>query len=237
MTAQRFDATTLQFHEAILIDEEVKKETENDKTLQKHKSKENKEEVGFWYKADVGYVLLSRWQVFFPGENLERWLQKVVKACELRRLMDNLLRFNYYVDNMPLDDLSGLETQIQTAVLDKVAYSFDKSQIDPLMEEMNISFTKLQNEVLFKKHLEGNGDSGKMFSKELKLDFRKNKSTPFFGRIQLKREKEVVALNLGKIIKSDAKTFDERFKAFGLASLYSIKEVITAMDAIKQECL
>lgn len=151
--------------------------------------------------------------------------------------MDNLLRFNYYVDNMPLDDLSGLETQIQTAVLDKVAYSFDKSQIDPLMEEMNIAFTKLQNEVLFKKHLESNGDSGKMFSKELKLDFRKKKITPFFGRIQLKREKEVVALNLGKIIKSDAKSFDERFKAFGLASLYSIKEVITAMDAIKQECL
>jgi len=46
-----------------------------------------------------------------------------------------------------------------------------------------------------------------------------------------------VALNLGKIIKSDAKTFDERFKAFGLASLYSIKEVINVMDAIKHECL
>lgn len=44
-------------------------------------------------------------------------------------------------------------------------------------------------------------------------------------------------LNLGKIIKSDAKTFDEKFKAFGLASLYSLKEVIAALDGIKQECL
>lgn len=103
--------------------------------------------------------------------------------------MDNLLRFNYYVDNMPLDDLNGLETQIQTAVMDKVSYPFDKAQIDPLMEEMNLSFTKLQNQVLFKKHLQSSGDSGKMFSKELKLDFRKNKNTPYFGRIQLKREK------------------------------------------------
>lgn len=76
-----------------------------------------------------------------------------------------------------------------------------------------------------------------MFSKELKLDFRKKKNTPYFGRIQLKRQKEVVALNLGKIMKSEAKTFDERFKAFGLASLYSIKEVINAMDAIKHQCL
>ncbi len=59
--------------------------------------------------------------------------------------MDNLLRFNYYVDNMPLDDLNGLETQIQTKVLDKITIPFDKAQIDPLMEEMNASFTKLQN--------------------------------------------------------------------------------------------
>jgi hypothetical protein len=50
-----------------------------------------------------------------------------------------------------------------------------------------MSFTKLQNEVLFKKHLEGNGDSGKMFSKELKLDFKKKRHIPYFGRIQLKR--------------------------------------------------
>lgn len=76
---------------------------------------------------------------------MERWLIKVTKGCELRKLMDNLLRFNYYVDNMPIDDLTGLETQIQTSVLDKISFAFDKAQIDPLMEEMNQSFTKLQN--------------------------------------------------------------------------------------------
>jgi hypothetical protein len=65
---------------------------------------------------------------------MERWITKVIKACELRKLMDNLLRFNYYVDNMPIDDLTGLETQIQTAVMDKISYAFDKAQIDPLME-------------------------------------------------------------------------------------------------------
>jgi hypothetical protein len=38
---------------------------------------------------------------------------------------------------------------------------------------------------------------------------------------------------LGKIIKTEGKTFDEKFKAFGMASLYTIKEVINAMDALK----
>lgn len=59
--------------------------------------------------------------------------------------MDNLLRYNYYVDNMPVDDIQGLETQIQTSVLEKIDVPFDKAQIDPLMEEMNSSFIKLQN--------------------------------------------------------------------------------------------
>lgn len=34
--------------------------------------------------------------------------------------MDNMVRFNYYVDNMPVEDIMGLETQIQTKVLAKV---------------------------------------------------------------------------------------------------------------------
>lgn len=38
-------------------------------------------------------------------------------------------------------------------------------------------------------------------------------------------------------MKVDAKSFEERFNAFGLASLYSIKQVIAAMDAIKHQCL
>ena len=51
----------------------------------------------------------------------------------MRKLMDGLLRYNYYVDNMPVDDIMSLETQIQTAVLDKIDYTFEKSQIDPLL--------------------------------------------------------------------------------------------------------
>ena len=105
------------------------------------------------------------------------------------------------------------------------------------MEEMNSSFTKLQNEVLFKKHLASGADTKKMLSKDLILDFKRKGLAPYYGRIQFKREKEVVALNLGRVLKLDAKSFEERFKAFGVASLYSVKEVVVGLDAIKQECL
>ena len=47
----------------------------------------------------------------------------------------------------------------------------------------------------------------------------------------------MTVLNLGRIIRSEGKTFDQKFKAFGLASLYSSKEILKALDDIKKECL
>ena len=49
-----------------------------------------------------------RWQILFESEDVERWLQKIIKGCQLRRQMDALLRYNYYVDNMPIEDVSTL---------------------------------------------------------------------------------------------------------------------------------
>lgn len=82
--------------------------------------------------------------------------------------------------------------------------------------------------------LRNGGDSQKMFSKEINLDFKKKKTSPQFGMIQFKREKEVTVLNLGKVIRTDMKTFDEKFKAFGMASLYSTKEIISGLDRVKK---
>ena len=153
-------------------------------------------------KADPGYKFYSRWQVVFPDENLEKWVNKIVKGCELRRLMDALLRYNYYVDNMPVEDVAGLETHLQLGMMDKIAFPYNKSEVDPLLDEANNHFVKLQNDVLFRNMLKSGGDSQKMFSKEINLSFKKKKNYPQFGRIQVSQDKEVVVLNLGKIVKS-----------------------------------
>ena len=137
--------------------------------------------------------------------------------------MDTLLRYNYYVDNMPVEDVASLQTYLQQGILSKISYPHNKPQIDPLMDEANNSFIRLQNEVLFRDMLKNGGDSQKMFSKEIKLDFKKKTPIPKFGRLQFKKDKDVSVVNFGKILKTDAKSFDEKFKAFGMASLYSTK--------------
>lgn len=55
------------------------------------------------------------------------------------------------------------------------------------MEDMNSAFIKLQNEVLFNKHLGTGSDTKKMLSKDLNLNFKKKAVAPYYGRIQLKR--------------------------------------------------
>ena len=41
-------------------------------------------------------------------------------------------------------------------------------------------------------------------------------------------------LSLGKVMKSDVNSFDEKIKAFGLASLYSTKSIVNALDLSKK---
>lgn len=42
---------------------------------------------------------------------------------------------------------------------------------------------------------------------------------------------------MGKIQRIEPKTFNEKFKAFGVASLSNNKFIIGALDEIKKECL
>lgn len=88
---------------------------------------------------------------------------------------------------MPVEDVTSLQSHLQIGVMDKIAFPYNKSQIDPLMDQINNGFVRLQNEVLFKNMLQSGGDAQKMFSKELKLNFKKKKTYAEYGRIQFKR--------------------------------------------------
>lgn len=80
--------------------------------------------------------------------------------------MDSLLRYNYYVENMPQDDIEDLENHIQMNIISKLNIAFDKSDLDPLLSEVNSNFLKLQNRILFDKYLLS-ADSNKLFSRPL----------------------------------------------------------------------
>jgi dynein heavy chain len=92
-------------------------------------------------------------------------------------MMDSLLRYNYYIQNMPTNDIELLQTHIQTEVISRVACRFEKGDLDVLFEEVNNDFVKLQNTMLFQEFLKSN-DSSKLFSKPLDLESPKPKKIP-----------------------------------------------------------
>lgn len=63
--------------------------------------------------------------------------------------MDSLLRFNYYIQNMPTNDIDNLQTHMQTEIISRIECNFEKAQIDGLFDEVNADFIKLQNTMLF----------------------------------------------------------------------------------------
>lgn len=80
--------------------------------------------------------------------------------------MDSMLRYNYYIQNMPTQDIDNLQTHIQTEIIGRVSCKFDKGQLDALFDEVNSDFIRLQNTLLFHQFLRSN-DSAKLFSKPL----------------------------------------------------------------------
>lgn len=88
--------------------------------------------------------------------------------------MDSLLRYNYYVENMPQDDIDNLQNHIQLNIMSRVSIPFDKGEIDLLLAEVNSNFLKLQNRILFDKYLLS-ADSHKLFSRPLELKEKEKK--------------------------------------------------------------
>ena len=161
-----------------------------------------------------------------------------MEGSRLRNQMDSLLRYNYYVENMPQDDIEDLQNNIQLKIIDKVSIPFEKGDIDPLLGEVNANFLKLQNKILFDKYLLSN-DSNKLFSRPLELEAPEHSEIPEFGRLELESAKGIqdVAVSQGRVTKSQAKSFDQIFVEFGLSTLHSVKEVPIALRKIKEECL
>jgi hypothetical protein len=59
------------FEDVVLLDEEVKKEYEQEQPgPQNLKDERGPKLKGFWAKADPGYRFYHRWQIMFPEENL-----------------------------------------------------------------------------------------------------------------------------------------------------------------------
>ena len=108
-------------------------------------------------------------------------------AFERRVYADSLIRYHYYIDNMPSDEIPELEQdQVMTIVELSLNSRAFKGRPTPdttnLITEVNQDFAKTMNKIIFNKHMKGKGKE--LIAGNLTLPPPpKAKAVPFFGMI------------------------------------------------------
>ncbi|KAL4429885.1 hypothetical protein ABPG74_022908 [Tetrahymena malaccensis] len=177
--------------------------------------------------------------IFVDEEDPFQYTQKLINAWNMRTFMDSILRYNFYLDNMPCHDMEYIDEQTERNILSLV---FNKSilqegDVTQLLEEVNQQYVRTQNKLVFNKYLSTNASD--IFPTPLILPPAEEKLVPEKGKLMLERlkgAKELVVYESGVTQRFKAKIFEEIRKDFANHSIYSIKEVIQCLSKLENEC-
>ncbi len=151
------------------------------------------------------------------------FVNRYVSAYYRRAYADSLIRYNYYIENMPTDEIPELSNEQIAKIITQAltARSFKgKSQLDtqPLINEVNTDFAKTMNKIIFDKHMKGKGRE--LIGGTLMLPPAPKSKGRYYGMVQIPTH-----------------NFPETFAAFGFESILMRLEAIRAGERINLECL
>mmetsp|Transcript_87057 Transcript_87057/g.177869 ORF Transcript_87057/g.177869 Transcript_87057/m.177869 type:complete len:989 (-) Transcript_87057:358-3324(-) len=172
---------------------------------------------------------LPRLRVMFRGEDPEAFANRVEEAYKSRSTADFLLRYNFYIDNMPTDDvqqLNGDQLQwLRKAVGNKRAgVTAGGAELEFVLQEVQLDFARAMNRVTFDTHvLQGNADPLQesllpYVEKGFVAQALSKPLAPWKGRISIPRHR-----------------FSETFAKFCFATLRIRPEVVLALQGIKAQ--
>jgi len=168
-------------------------------------------------------ALIHRVKLYIEGEDPRVFANRFAGAYQRRAFADSLIRYNYYIENMPTDEIPELSNEQIAKVITQAltARAFKgKSQLDtqPLITEVNADFAKTMNKIIFDKHMKGKGKE--LIGGSLALPPAHKPKRRYHGMIQI-----------------PAHNFPEIFASFGFESLLMRQEAIKAGERINLECL
>jgi dynein heavy chain len=139
---------------------------------------------------------------------------------------DSQIRYNFFIDNMPTEELSELDPEqisriISMATASKYLKSRQNVDTTGIMYEVNQDFARTMNKIIMEKTLEKSPEElADMIPADLQLAEKPGaKDTPYFGMVPIPQH-----------------DFPEQFSNFCFKSLYIKEEAIRAMVAIRTDC-
>lgn len=167
---------------------------------------------------------LPRIFVLFDDEDPRHFVKRFKHAYQSRIYADSLIKYNYYIENMPTHEIPDLDHDKVSRILiltqNTKALRGKSSTDTSLLNEVDFEFKKTMNKIIFDKHLKEKGGSNGLITGSLTLPADPpKKQTPYFGMITIPEH-----------------DYPGTFSKFNAATLLSTNEVILALHEIKKEC-
>jgi dynein heavy chain len=133
-----------------------------------------------------------------------KFVQRFKHAYQTRIHADALIKYNYYIENMPKHQIPDIENDQVNRVLGmtqntKTLRGKSSADTTTLLNEVNVDFSKTMNNIIFDKHLFEK--SGNLITGPLHLPARKEKGlAPYYGMIKIPQPKHSFAKTVSKFI-------------------------------------
>jgi dynein heavy chain len=170
-------------------------------------------------------VRLHRINLLFDSEDPRIFAQRVAQAHSERVYADSQIRYHFFVDNMPINDLHQLDTEQQFRILSMATAcrSLSNKPIDKtnIQNEVQMDFQRTMNQIVMDKFMSLPAEETKdMIPHGLTMPPKQQaKAVPYFAQVNIPPH-----------------DFATQFSNFCFNSLFIKEEVIRATVAVKQEC-
>lgn len=101
---------------------------------------------------------IPRIYIYFQNENPTNYINKIKNAFQQRIYADSLIRYNFYINNMPKHDLNHLD-EPQTARIETLVKNTEKMRkedLTPYIDAVNDDYERTMNKIIFDTHLTRN---------------------------------------------------------------------------------
>jgi dynein heavy chain len=188
--------------------------------------------TGYWDNTSE-YVELTRINLLFNAEDPRIFAQRVAQAHTERIYADSIIRYNFFIDNMPPQELPELDSEqtqriISMATAARALKMAGKIETQTILSEVGIDFGRTMNRIIMEKAIEMERDGTLQGDETMSLRIPHQLTLP-----PPEPPKPVAELGMVPIPEHD---FPEQFSNFCFNSLFIKEEVIKAMVEIRSEC-
>jgi dynein heavy chain len=180
---------------------------------------------GYWGNTKEK-VRLHRIYILFDDEDPREFAKRFQHAYETRMMADSLLKYNFYIENMPTHQIPEIDNEEVNRILSmtqntKQLRGKSSSDTTILLSQVNFEFAKTMNKIIFDKHLENNGPN--LISGPLYLPPKPaEEDVQYYGMIDIPQNPE--------------SKYPDNFSMFCFKSILNKDQSIRAQQEIRKEC-